>query len=536
MKKYNVVWIMVDSVRRYHTTGDDRSRLDVMDDFAHQGVEFLNCVTSAPSTIMSVSASMTSMPACHLGRNYDDFQFDNGYFATLPSILKEHGWETKRSFIMHREVREKLRQFELVPKKYWPSDFSHRKWWCNDDINRLIHNTLEKDKANQVMPAFWFVDYNCRKDDHISDIVDNTITSLQSAGFTEDNTIFVLCSDHGYPDPSRGITPEYLKKKRLSHDVFMTDDNIMIPLIFKYPGCEKGKKVHQTISTLDLLPTILDILEINPGEQISRKFHGKSLLPLLNGEETASYEDRKIRSDARFIYQPGRLTALRGDKYKYVLHHDDKEEEFNFVGENKFEEPSVLDSNDPEVKQAFEAFKEAYEKSEKEAFEAQQSYAAYLLYNRILKQLNGKAGKIDLLLVGDVPEHTVNELKYEFDHSKVMELGKYTLVPSVEKANTDPYTIALVFIKEGENQINTGKLNAMHIVVLDLLRLNKTKMKKLGKMAKLAEHFKLIWRNRDFYIREPLLIFYEPHELYKRAFNRPEDYVIKPFQKRTFKP
>ena len=138
INQYNVVWTMVDSVRRYRTEGDDRSRLKFMDDFAEEAVEFKNCVTSAPSTVMSVSASMTSLPAAHLGRNYDDFQFDNGYFATLPGILKSYGWETRRSFIMHRQVREKLRQFELVEKKFWPRDYSHSQWWSNDDINRLI--------------------------------------------------------------------------------------------------------------------------------------------------------------------------------------------------------------------------------------------------------------------------------------------------------------------------------------------------------------------------------------------------------------
>ena len=34
------IWIMVDSVRRYHTTGDDESRLSYMDDFGEQSVDF----------------------------------------------------------------------------------------------------------------------------------------------------------------------------------------------------------------------------------------------------------------------------------------------------------------------------------------------------------------------------------------------------------------------------------------------------------------------------------------------------------------
>ena len=40
INQYNVVWTMVDSVRRYRTEGDDRSRLKFMDDFAEEAVEF----------------------------------------------------------------------------------------------------------------------------------------------------------------------------------------------------------------------------------------------------------------------------------------------------------------------------------------------------------------------------------------------------------------------------------------------------------------------------------------------------------------
>ena len=79
MNKYNVVWILVDSVRKYYTK-DDRSRIEIMDKFASNAIEFTNVVTSAPSTVMSVSSMMTSIPACYLGRNYNEFRFDRNFF------------------------------------------------------------------------------------------------------------------------------------------------------------------------------------------------------------------------------------------------------------------------------------------------------------------------------------------------------------------------------------------------------------------------------------------------------------------------
>ena len=88
----NIVWIFVDSVRRYHSP-DDRSRLAIMDKFASQSIEFTEVVTSAPSTVMSISAMMTGIHSFVLGTNYNDFRFNRNAFPTLSSILEEKGWE-----------------------------------------------------------------------------------------------------------------------------------------------------------------------------------------------------------------------------------------------------------------------------------------------------------------------------------------------------------------------------------------------------------------------------------------------------------
>lgn len=565
MNKHNVVWIMIDSVRRYHSEGDDRSRLKFMDEFAKEGVEFYNCVTSAPSTIMSVSATMTSLPAYHLGRNYGDFQFDNDFFRTLPSILKKNGYETKRSCIMHWEVREKLRQFELVPKKYWPNDFSHRNWWGNDDINRLVHSVLEKDRDQQKMPSFWFIDYNCRNDENISDIVENTVRSMESAGFTKDNTVFMVSSDHGYPDPKRGISAEYLAKNKLSHDIFMTDDNIMIPLIIRYPGCIPGQKIDATISTLDLLPTILDILGIKTEESIEEKFNGISLLPLINGSKDDRYFDRKIRTDARFIFQPGRLTAIRGDKYKYVLHHDNGIEEFVYIGDNGFEEPSVIDSKDPEIINQFKVFKEAFSESELNAKNAQSKYAAYKLKNRIGKILNKKNGKYRIALIGDSFSgfglDLYNELQSSFPSITFLldNIGPNVIekpndssvnlsIQLNEKFNIEDENLIelsankydLVYIlhdSTNKNSLNNwkrllGKMKYIKVFDIDLQR---EKVFFTGKFGKLIDHVRLMWRNKDFYKQEPMLLLTEPFELLKTYLKITRKYPVKPFIRRTFK-
>ena len=51
MSQPNVLWIIVDSVRNYHTDADDRGRIDIMDDLAKTGIEFSTAVTSAQAQL-----------------------------------------------------------------------------------------------------------------------------------------------------------------------------------------------------------------------------------------------------------------------------------------------------------------------------------------------------------------------------------------------------------------------------------------------------------------------------------------------------
>ena len=51
------------------------------------------------------------------------------------------------------------------------------------------------------------------------------------------------------------------------HDLIMTDDNICVPLVLKYPGCRMGEKIDTTVGTIDIVPTVLNILEIQYGRE-----------------------------------------------------------------------------------------------------------------------------------------------------------------------------------------------------------------------------------------------------------------------------
>jgi len=549
MNYYNIVWVVVDSVRRYHSIGDDRGRLSVMDEFAENAIEFRNAVTSAPSTVMSISAMMTSLPAYYLGRNYSDFRFDNDYFTTLSALLDKNGWTT-RALLMHKDIREKLRVFDLIPKRYWPKGFTHRRWWNNSEINALLRNAIRMDGSKQPSPCFWFLDFNCRKDPATSDIVGDSIQALMDAGYTRDNTVYVLCSDHGYPDPSRGITPEQLKRKGMSHDVFMTDDNILIPLIISYPGCKAGLKVDSTVSSLDVTPTIAEIIGIDVPEAVSGRWCGRSLLPYVEGLASGLDDKRMIRTDARFLGQSGRVTALRGERHKYVYYHDEKRERFFDISEGSLDERDVTTSNDAAVKLAFRNFRDAFEKSERDGVTFQIDYAVHKLEKQLQSlRKSARKGSFNVLIIsnargafltlignafassshcGDIsfvvsPDACgrlagIGGFKniYTFSNDKSVDVDGLTR----KALQSSSYDLVIVTYDSGYEADFKGLLDFARMITSRRQVMMDINMSISMRKGELQRYLRTIYANRIFYIQEPALIFHELYKILRTSFIR----------------
>ena len=537
INKYNIVFAIVDSVRHYHTEGDDRTRLDFMDEFAQDSIEFKHVITSAPSTVMSISAMMTGLPSFYLGRNYSDFRFDNNYFTTLSSILNSKGWET-RALIMHPDIRDKLRVFDLIPRKYWPKGFSHKTWWDNKKINSLLKNALRIDGDQSPKPCFWFLDFNCRQDPETSDIVKDSFQALKEAGYDETNTIFILCSDHGYPDPTRGITPELLKEKNLTHDIFMTEDNIRIPFFISYPGCTKGQKIEDIISTLDIKPTLLQLLNIEVSEEVSSKWHGKGLLPLINNEDSNYDSDRLIRVDARFFGQPGRVSAMCGRDYKYIYQHDTGEEEFIDLSDYMTEEKNILDLalEDNSLNIELTRFRDAFSVSEENGLDFQMNYAIYKLRDKFdflndLKEkdpsvmiistsqksflesvclaIKGIVNKVEISSISEIQDLDEDLIKESYLINREMEF-RVDNFDEIDKKDL------CILIYDSSNNEDFEKLKKLS----KSIKTDKTIMMDLNmslsiNQGQISRYLKTLYLKKDFIYEEPSLIFFEIGKIFR---------------------
>ena len=89
-----------------------------------------------------------------------------------------------------------------------------------------------------------------------------------------DKTVFVLTSDHG---------TELYEHRRFDHGFTLYDEMLRVPLIVKTPGPPLGRVVGDRVSSIDVMPTILDLLEIDVPDAVRRQMRGASLEPAMRG-------------------------------------------------------------------------------------------------------------------------------------------------------------------------------------------------------------------------------------------------------------
>lgn len=346
--KYNVIWMVVDCVRSYRSGIDNLDRLDIMDSLGKEAVEFTNAITSAPSSALSASAMFTGLPACIISRHFNDWKFDEKRIDSLQNVLKKNGYGVY-AILDSREGRRMLQNLtHTISARYFPKGITHNNCWTNEELTNTLECLL--DRAEQKSPGLYVLWYDGREGPATSKELSRALGLFKKHGLY-DNSIIVICSDHGYPDPSTGLTLKTMMK--YTHDMITTDDNIRIPLIFKYPGCKKGMKIKNVIGAVDIAPTICDILGI-PKLNQRFKYSGRSFLKLMKGEKS---EPTIVRTDTRLNLANGRVTSLRSDKYKYVYYWDQDMEELFNLADDQYETKNLLPPKSAKIKKTLSEFR-----------------------------------------------------------------------------------------------------------------------------------------------------------------------------------
>jgi len=119
-----------------------------------------------------------------------------------------------------------------------------------------------------------------------------------------DDALLVLFSDHGEAirldspsDAQRILEGAPVRIEPVNHGGPLTEEVIRVPLILSAPGgLPEGEIIDDQVSLADIMPTVLDILGIDPeSDPACTSLDGRSLLPLIEGEPA---EDRAVYSES----------------------------------------------------------------------------------------------------------------------------------------------------------------------------------------------------------------------------------------------
>lgn len=310
-------------------------RTPAMDGLAGRAVRFESAYTTAPQALPSMASLMTGLyPAAHGAREDWVTRLDDGV-VTLASRLQEAGYRTAafpaamafhpkhgldRGFQVYREAFGEIPRLTAsdrigIPGKRvagqaleWLGGLEEgQPWflWVNFFDAHYFHNPEPPFKAQYADSPY---------DGEVAMVdeqVGRLLSWLSDHG-RDETTLVILTANHG---EGLGEGGEQF------YGILLGEPTVRVPLIIRPPGgLESARVVDGAVSLVDVAPTILDLLGLDPPEGSGEEMDGISLAPLLR-EGDAVAEDRPVYFETLLpqrLFGWAPLRGVRAGDLKYV--------------------------------------------------------------------------------------------------------------------------------------------------------------------------------------------------------------------------
>jgi len=140
-----------------------------------------------------------------------------------------------------------------------------------------------------------------------SDELVGRLDAALAAAKVKDETLLVVTSDHGEGLEEHG---------EAVHGFFVYETTLGVPLLMRGPGIPAGARLAGVARTVDVMPTVLDLLGMAPQ---TPRVSGRSLVPALRG---APMDDAPTFAESLVPlvhYGWSDLRAVRDGRWKYIL-------------------------------------------------------------------------------------------------------------------------------------------------------------------------------------------------------------------------
>ena len=401
-KDYNVVLVSFDALQaaHVHSLGYPRDITPTIDAMAAKGFSFTNNISSASWT---VPASMTwftgNYPSEHrLLNKFSVYNPPNNVISnlkklspnlvTLAEVLKENGYVTggftgnagvngffgyDQGFDTYFYEKGKFGSMGVsIPKAMeWLQENRNKKFFmflhgydCHGqnvpeggfdyrfvdkgydkkftgsakEQEALREEGLEKGSValRDEDVKFWRAIYD-EKIQRTDAMFKGFLAELEKMGLM-DKTIFVLTSDHG---------TEFHEHKRFDHGFSLYDELIHVPLVIKLPKVKSGKMISDQISSIDVMPTILDLLDVKVSDKLKKQMRGDTLVPALKGKPVT----KDVYSETDYRQYTYKRSVITKDGWKFIYTLEDKSRELYNLKSDPGEKKNLVET---EPRRAYE--------------------------------------------------------------------------------------------------------------------------------------------------------------------------------------
>ncbi len=145
----------------------------------------------------------------------------------------------------------------------------------------------------------------------LDDNVGRVLDYLEANGLL-DNTLVVYTSDQGF----------YMGEHGWFDKRFMYEESMRTPLVMRLPkGFDRRGDITEMVQNIDYAPTFLELA----GVEVPADMHGRSMVPLLRGEQPADWRDALYYHYYEYPaeHMVKRHYGVRTDRYKLIHFYND---------------------------------------------------------------------------------------------------------------------------------------------------------------------------------------------------------------------
>lgn len=328
-EKPNLILVTIDTLRpdRLGCYGNADVETPNLDRLARSGALFENATAQAPLTAPSHASMFTGQyPTVHKVRDTGGFVLDPASPA-LAEILQNQGWDTaafvgasvlKKSFGFERGFavyddempRAETGMRSEVPERRAGEVVDRAIAWLNSRSGKpyfLWAHVFDPHSPYDPLPPFR-ERYAERAYDGEVAYTDQQLGRLLDAAGRKappENTLIAVLSDHGESLSEHG---------EHTHGVFLYDSTLRLAFLMAGPRVPAGLRVKQQARSIDLLPTILELMGVTAPQGVQ----GVSLAPSFSGRAPSPAHSYSETLFPKINMGWTELRAIRTDRWKYV--------------------------------------------------------------------------------------------------------------------------------------------------------------------------------------------------------------------------